>query len=358
MKLSHFIVPILCLMTSCVEKIALDTEEELPIAVYCILQEKDVQTLDLFYAKGKSQDEYIPIDKAKVVLYCDDKKVAEFKKAAGLTWAADYKPECSNRYSLEITLPDKKKPITAKTRMPADVEMDCLAKRRWYNDYNYIFYSYEIRCFNRNPLAFDVSGTAYTGEHYMWIFSKNGTEVATTHPYADRFNVSQNRIDNFKCFSKDNKSKWVSDEKDIFGWIPSYCRNIPVFNQFVRIAAPEEFTNGLTDNETTRLPYYSPISFIMITDYDHREDEGPLKYLGNHYDIFFLSKEYDEYMKELYTKAVLNKDNFLSVFDTKNLYTNFTGAVGVFGAMIKRTDKQAHRGYKNDFVDPDYPYAQ
>ena len=58
----------------------------------------------------------------------------------------------------------------------------------------------------------------------------------------------------------------------------------------------------------------------------------------------------------------LTKDSFVLQYDTDNIYTNIQGtqnlkdrAVGVFGAMIKRTNQKAIEGYFND-ADPDYVY--
>lgn len=349
-----YLVSFLLIVSSCVETITLDSNEEQPVVVYCILQDSDTQSMDLFYAKGKSQSDYQPVTDATVELFCGEEKVAEFTKSDGVKWSSPFKPEYGKTYQLVISIQGSDSPITAVTRMPDRVEVDCWMKRRWYNDFNYIFYSYEIRTHDRRPGQYDYFGSPYLHSYYAWFFSKNNKNVATSHPYADHFNISQSSVSNFEFINKLNDSPiWSIMHTELFGWVSQYCKDLPVFNSFVRIPVPTNFNNGFTDSETVYIPLYSPLSFILINDYDLRNDSFEL---GARYDVYFLSEEYDLYMKQLYTKTVLNKDNFLSVFDTENLYTNIRGGFGIFGAVFQTEDKSNIRGYKDDFLDPDRPY--
>lgn len=353
-----YLVSFLLIVSSCVETITLDSNEEQPVVVYCILQDSDTQSMDLFYAKGKSQSDYQPVTDATVELFCGEEKVAEFTKSDGVKWSSPFKPEYGKTYQLVISIQGSDSPITAVTRMPDRVDVDCWMKRRWYNgsDFTYIFYSYEIRTHEMiAPWQYDTKGKPYS-PYNLWIFSKKGKDIITSHPYADRFNVTQTTIEDLSYFSDESQRTWTKNwlKMELFGWIPSFCKDFPAFSNFVRISAPENFSNGFTDDETNNLPYYSPVSFILLTDYEERDADD--HYLGKQFDCYFLSEELDAYCKQLYTKTVLNKDSFLSVFDTENLYTNLNGAFGIFGAVYYTEDKNNLRGYKDDFLDPDRPY--
>ena len=69
----------------------MDTGEELPIVVDCVLQMDTVQTLRLYHMKRLSGEGYEPVAEAKVELQMIQKngnffKVAEFQLSEGLGW--------------------------------------------------------------------------------------------------------------------------------------------------------------------------------------------------------------------------------------------------------------------------------
>ena len=62
---------------------------------------------------------------------------------------------------------------------------------------------------------------------------------------------------------------------------------------------------------------------------------GPLSYMESyqdHFDFFFVSEEYDKYLRSVYILNTQLDNNFTSVFSTDNAYTNIEGGVGIFGS--------------------------
>lgn len=81
----------LFLLASCVEDIDMDTGEELPVVVDCVLKMDTVQTLRLYHMKRLSAEGYEPVAEAKVELQLIQKngsffKVADFHRSEGLGW--------------------------------------------------------------------------------------------------------------------------------------------------------------------------------------------------------------------------------------------------------------------------------
>ena len=56
------------LLSACAEQIVMDTREEMPVVVNCVLTDSDIQYLKLFYAKRPSENGYRIIDDADIVI--------------------------------------------------------------------------------------------------------------------------------------------------------------------------------------------------------------------------------------------------------------------------------------------------
>lgn len=115
------------LLASCVEDIDMDTGEELPLVVDCVLRMDTVQTLRLYHMKRLSAEGYEPVADAKVELQLVQKngnlfKVADFHRQEGLLWETRFKPAFGERYRLSITLPGKEE-IWATTAFPEDTRL-------------------------------------------------------------------------------------------------------------------------------------------------------------------------------------------------------------------------------------------
>jgi hypothetical protein len=105
----------------------MDTGEELPVVVDCVLQMDTVQTLRLYHMKRLSGEGYEPVAEAKVELQMIQKngnffKVADFHRSEGILWETRFEPAFGESYRLSITLPGKEE-ISATTTFPEDLRL-------------------------------------------------------------------------------------------------------------------------------------------------------------------------------------------------------------------------------------------
>lgn len=115
------------LLASCVEDIDMDTGEELPVVVDCILKMDTVQTLRLYHMKKLNAEGYEPVSEARVELQRIQKngsffKVAEFHHSEGLLWETRFEPVFGEGYRLSISLPGKEE-LFATTSFPEDMRL-------------------------------------------------------------------------------------------------------------------------------------------------------------------------------------------------------------------------------------------
>ncbi len=115
------------LLASCVEDIDMDTGEELPLVVDCVLKMDTVQTLRLYHMKRLSAGGYEQVADAKVELHQIQwngnlLKVADFHRQEGLLWETRFEPAFGASYRLSITLPGREE-ISATTTFPEDMRL-------------------------------------------------------------------------------------------------------------------------------------------------------------------------------------------------------------------------------------------
>jgi hypothetical protein len=115
------------LLASCVEDIDMNTGEELPLVVDCVLKMDTVQTLRLYHMKRLNADGYEPVTEARVELQLIQKNgnlfhVAEFHRSEGLLWETRFKPGFGESYRLSVTLPGKEE-VSATTTFPEDMRL-------------------------------------------------------------------------------------------------------------------------------------------------------------------------------------------------------------------------------------------
>ncbi len=350
-------------MTSCVEPIALDAGDEGRLVVNCILTEGDVQTLELYRTSPVYGGELVPVTDADVRLTYGNNRVVEFTYDGGGLWKAEHKPYYDQLYHLEVTAGGRV--LKGMTTFPTDVRVDCYGRGRdigeGRNRTRYVMYSYELRIYNdRSPDCPRYGYPCLLASH-LWAFPKDkgwGEDyqkyIATSHLCADDFNLTSLCVGDLPCFSADSikvMPKWLRED---LGWYPLKVGDLPLHQGFVRIDIPKDYHSGLSREELKDSPIYSDISFVLARAFPTSwlNYDGPYQERGGLYDIYLLSDEADRYFKDVYRKH-LNKDNFLFEYDTENIYTNITGGIGVFGAMIHRNNKTGIRGYLGDFVPED-----
>lgn len=345
---------------SCVEPIDLDTGEDSQVVVNCILTEDDVQTLEMYYTSSTLDGERRPVEDAEVILRRGYGEAGKFSYEEGGVWKCDYRPGYGNQYNLLIKTGDKV--ITASTTFPDDVSVSCFGRRRDIGEgrrkISYLMYSYELRIFDRTPECPPYIGYEYHQASRLWVFPKDmgwGEEyqkyIASSHFCTDDFNLTSLTVSDLPCFSADSIKAMPSWLREQLGWYPLKLGDLRMHQGFVRMDIPAGYSSGQTHEELLYSPIYSDMSFALVRPFPTYwiGYDGPYQEWGGLYDIYILSDEADQYFKDVYRKH-LNKDNFLFEYDTENIYTNVTGGVGLFGAMIHRNNRVGGRGYYPDFI--------
>lgn len=358
-----FQVTVALALSSCVELIDLSPREGRSLVVNCILTESDVQTLEMYYTTQKLGEEGEPVNDAKVTLCRVNDPVAEFYRCDDGLWRADFCPEYGAMYRLKLTVGERD--FIATTIFPKDIQVDCYGRRRWSDNsrrrISYLMYSYELRLYDEEFPKPPYKGRECLWESHLWIFPKDmgwGDDyqkyIATSHFCADDFNLTSLYVRDLPCFSKDSinvMDKWLKEQ---LAWYPAKLGDLQLHQGFVRIDIPKDYRSGQPQEELTDTPVYSDKSFALARPFPTSwpNNDGPYQEQGGLYDIYILSDEADHYFKDVYRKH-LNKDNFLFEYDTENVYSNIEGGIGVFGAMIHRSNKSGVRGYLDDFVQVD-----
>lgn len=307
---------------SCVETIIMDPHEmNLPVVVNCILDagRGGVQTLYLQYAKGKSLDGYIPIIDAKVYMKSSNlNRIIEFFHIEGNEYRTSdpflYLRQ-GETYSLFVEIPNGDT-ITAETTVPLAFfpQFQSYSKDRDSVTYNAPY----------DDLFYQVG---YNNEVYsgpVWIVANKWKHVddesevnrypylITDNPYADYFNITNMKFSDLVIEGAPEK-----DETHLrFSWPTLYkmrqsMPNLPIFDGFIRI-------DHLDNNP-----------FHLIA--------GPLKYkesYQDHFDLFFVSEEYDKYLRGVYIRARNLNHDLTSSYSTENTYSNIKGGVGIFGSVV------------------------
>ena len=95
------------LLASCVVDIDMDTGEEMPVVVDCVLKMDTVQTLRLYHMRKLSAEGYEPVADARVELQLIQEngnffKLADFHRKEGILWETRFEPDFGESYRLSI----------------------------------------------------------------------------------------------------------------------------------------------------------------------------------------------------------------------------------------------------------------
>lgn len=117
--------------TSCIDDIVMDSGEDLPIVVECVLEKTPTQTLKLYKMKGLYQDETTPVENASISLIkfksTIQEVVATFQREDSDTWTADYEPDFDASYRLSIVV-NGTDTLWAETQFPKDLKLVSMLK--------------------------------------------------------------------------------------------------------------------------------------------------------------------------------------------------------------------------------------
>lgn len=374
-----FYIGLLVLCFACVEDIDIDTGEEMPIVVDCVLRNSHVQTLRLYRLRHLYKNEYKDIEGAGVELFKEEiegktstfVKVAEFLQKDGPDWEAQYQPEYGAKYKLRVIV-NGKELAHAFTTFPEDLKLvmhmspfDSLgvgyraitgevSEPRyvlWWGDWPYIESETPFKVYERSIKPCKIwiyphtdttivikPDNKYSIQQAENVRFSGSTKpyakyVVTDHPGADNFNVVGGSMSDIDFFNVPVNSylynvHTLNLHPNISQWCPLVKPELPLHDRFVRIDHPKGFDNGFYGDRLEHGYQYSSGSFFIFGDYDNYM-AGLLPFT---LEVRFLSDEYDTFMRELYLKKSSRDDFILSTYERKNIYTNIIGGLGVFGA--------------------------
>lgn len=331
-KASFILFLSILLCSSCVETIILDPEEEHPVIVQCVLKaynHLEPQILNLYYSKGKSDISYTALDNANVYLTHGRDTVGYFTHMEDSRWEMSAFIDVSTTYQLHVEIPGRDT-ILASTTVP------------------HMFYA--IGGLSKMEIwdSTGIEGPSHY-PHYLWIVARNtkhsrgeGNDgnfsyIATNNPYADNFNVSGLTVGDLDLSG--TPSEWYRDFWNVLKYRQKAEPDIPLHKEFVRIALPADYSNGLTEEERIEQHYdyrYDDCFSIICGPLECPQKEGFLDRYEMHYDVYSLSEEYDKFLRDVYTRDTRLDSDLTAVYSTENVYSNIEGGYGIFGSMVER----------------------
>jgi len=332
---------------SCVESVEFDTGYKMPIVAHCILTESNIQELDIRLATSYGKNnESLPDGITAELQDVTGKKICSFNREGETRWIAEMTPSYGKEYVLSVKVYGEEI-IRAKTVFPLDVYVKQFMKRRSGPIMEYLYYSCELRIPFIDSEGIEHSeGAAYDASANMWVFPKEGSLIGTTHPNADDFNLDIKTVADLPCFSRDSMKLWNTGQNERKRWLKESYQELRLHDGCVRILSPDMFDNGEEPETISNQPLYTTRSFILLADF-------PRNYYptnGNFFDIYFVSEELDLYLKDIYQKEINRGRDMRMIYNKENVYTSLSSGMGVFGAMLYRTEEQAIRGYNGDFM--------
>lgn len=325
MNKTTLILLISLLCVSCVETVSLDTNEELPLVVSCVLKNQDVQELLLYEMSTIETDnplEPVPVTDAVVTLCCSGEKVGEFVHSSGRLWRLNYRPVSGKVYDLDIYAGERH--LKSSTVMPDSISYVSHLNSMMLSSYQNLaaswgtYYTY----------ALSTTNDAIIWAYFTDSVGKIVPKIATNHSQVDNFNI----IDGEAYYQRS-----AGDEIVLF-W--------PYHLYAVRIAHPEKYANCyyVKLSEWEEQEYKQ--TFIRNEEFvgeDHMLYGKCFNFFSDPQELqeanlvmMNVSGTYDKYLRENY--AIISKQNdktdFTGIFEYSLPYSNIEGGQGVFGAAF------------------------
>lgn len=323
--------------------------EDYPVVVNCLLRgsirdglgaKAFPQHLDLYYARGKNSDSFAPVEDAEV--YLEDKRgkvLTRFIHTFDTLWETDTPPflYSGSTYTLCVEIPGREK-ITASTTIPSDFRVG----RIWGN----VFLYEPDESFG----GMHDNSHSPIYPHHLWIFAHKGGPHAegetdqdlyeyllTDNAYADDFNITGRKFSDLDL-SGTPGMKYASYWNNIRRW-QELKPDLPLHQGFLRIDLPANYINPKTDAEKEE---FGPNEnqFVLVcgpqecpTENDFMSPSRP-----DHFDVYSVCNDYDQYLRDVYTRKGRMGHDLTILYSTTNVYSNVTNGLGIVGSYTIRTN--------------------
>lgn len=334
---------IFLVLVSCTDQLSMHLDgEERMVVVYCILQESETQSLQLYYT-NLSPDEVLrqPVEAADVRLFCEGTLVAQFTHKESGKWEAEYRPEYGKQYRLEVKVGEKL--ISAETEF-----MDKLDFKhpRSSNLSNVMGGIWNIVDKDSQPYrkACHFMVRCWFPSSYFW----------TNHSGADSFNLTGEQIN--PELTEVQKRMIAGEEEYPGGWyskeliehlvsmviqqqrVSEILTSWACHKDLVLIHHPANYSNGFSQDELEEMGLNYDNCFFICPVKEGNDLSLPLRAYAEDTKLYvqFLSDSYAAYLESVYDR-ILNKGDILSeLFDYSNCSSNINGGTGVFGSVQYR----------------------
>lgn len=386
-KLLILVVPFL--LNTCSDIVVIDSREEPPIVVNCILKRDGgffedhpdrakgynppMQYLDLYYARRPSEIGYEPISNAEVVIKGKGNTYNFIWN--GSRWECAFLPEFNIVYKLTV-ITDAGIELRSQMQFPPDCR---LCKYRLIESTNKNFFGstyagyYYIRQ-HYDDIHTQCMYKCFHGDCFFWVMAKEGgkyvSKICTSHSGVDDFNIRRDRwkdcavvgeyeTDFYACMQTQNDfyAKYNPDDykgsvgfvepffvdPDLWHRYSSAWLQSPLHDVYLRINHTELYDSGLNQaysyyvaNDFEEQPVATSDLFVIGADFDPTrvawEDglERPW-YIDSFYEVHFVSEDYDKYLRSLSYKAIVHKDEITTNYSPDIVYSNIEGGLGCFG---------------------------
>ena len=393
-----FIIILSVILSACVDNIVFESGNEQAIFVKCILDKtKNDQALEIKYAEdigGMSQ----PIgQKVTASILSGNKQVASFSKVSDTEWVAlGFSPEFNTGYTLSVDLEDGRH-IEGETFFPSEFSVNFNLDTAIVIHEDGLKEKFPLlKCeisdagLNRaysEPRVSDFKGNVWiTGRSPSGAKSRYDSQyLFTDFSEVDNFNVVSLTLSDLECFSQEGISAFskkvverytqedyfereINSINQMYPWMDyldysEYCVSSHVVGWLAAMPdAPAHYkvirlpfsgrgrlsTYVEEDKDWDGVSFIKPGSkmpvFRLVADFDASSPETTTitnYHWDAHYitlmtfNFHFVSEEYDNYLRGVYTKEIRKKAGDLgNIYDETQPYSNLSGAnvVGVFGA--------------------------
>lgn len=354
-------------VSSCFQPIDLMPAEQPDIPwVHCILSPADTQYLELRFISSSSADSYRPINGANVVLSEWNEQVGEYVKARQFTNKGEGEYHLitpdgvlgkASSFRLQVFLPDGGDTLTAFTHSVSLEVLRCFEHTSEQKPLEVILhgkdYGIDYSRFGLNDNRLNVYRALFRirSADAVWAY-KEGWSPSTR----DRFiedELATNLEDKTDGFNKTGKLFTQSTTPEALSRYPEVVGQ-PLHYRYLRfpegslsemdtLMVSGDFTgthHGVIGDMLSVIRGYhrSELLYDTTAGLFHDTEECHCLFDDNVGYVHFkaVSKEYDNYLKDVFQTDLLRGTDVISIYRNTNHYTNIQGGTGIFGAEVDK----------------------
>lgn len=313
-------------LCSCIRDISLDAGER-AVVVHCILSDAPVQELKLYTTRGSSQPSSTYVSDAVVTLtdLTESDVVGLFEYVGDGLWTLEYSAVPGHEYHLKVDIPGQNIMFASQT-MPDLVIAEYTGFYSYKDSVDGWQYqrgvSYRIK--SSSPVW--VCGVNYylDGARYTMV-----EEICTNqHSSVDYFNLLGSQYSSKETYLKDEKCQ---------GYLYPMLSGSSLHKRYIRVRRPDYsheycFSGNFAGERDMIKPNPS---------HSHYDDDQISRAPDIESFLLFtaVSEDYDHYLKEMTVYLdQLQSSELSSIYQREDFYTNIVGGIGIFGAMLERSE--------------------